>query len=105
MKMDSFVKKRKLSDNSIILIDNKEDTVSHDKINKDKDNIIKLVKSKSNEIAFCEIKITGIENHSFKRISERNFNYCTMTLTDKRSGLYSEKVNKILFIRSNIDLM
>ncbi len=37
--------------------------------------------------------------------SERNFNYCTMTLTDKRSGLYSEKVNKMLFIRSNIDLM
>jgi hypothetical protein len=45
MKMDSFVKKRKLSDNSIILIDNKEDTVSHDKRNKVKDNIIKLVNS------------------------------------------------------------
>ena len=37
--------------------------------------------------------------------SERNFNYCTMTLTDKRSALYSEKVNKMLFIRSIVDLM
>jgi hypothetical protein len=37
--------------------------------------------------------------------SERNFNYAGLTLTDRRSNLDPEKVDKILFIRSNFDLL
>jgi hypothetical protein len=36
--------------------------------------------------------------------SERNFNYSGLTLTDKRSRLEPNNVNKLLFIRSNYDL-
>jgi hypothetical protein len=36
------MKKRKLSDNSIILINNEEETVSHNIRNKEKDKITKL---------------------------------------------------------------
>jgi hypothetical protein len=37
--------------------------------------------------------------------SERNFSYTGMTLTDKRSTINPDKVNKLLFIRSNFDLI
>ncbi len=37
--------------------------------------------------------------------SERNFNYAGLTLTDRRSNLDPEKVDKMLFIRSNFDLL
>jgi hypothetical protein len=37
--------------------------------------------------------------------SERNFNYAGLTLTDRRSSLDPQKVNKMLFIRSNFDLI
>jgi len=36
--------------------------------------------------------------------SERNFNYSGLTLTDKRSSIEPNIVNKLLFIRSNFDL-
>ncbi len=36
---------------------------------------------------------------------ERNFSYTGMTLTDKRSTINPDKVNKLLFIRSNFDLI
>ena len=37
--------------------------------------------------------------------SERNFNYSRLTLTDQRSALDPDNVNKLLFIRSNFDLI
>jgi hypothetical protein len=37
--------------------------------------------------------------------SERNFNYAGLTLTDRRSQLDPENVDKLLFIRSNCDLI
>ncbi len=37
--------------------------------------------------------------------NERNFNYAGLTLTDRRSNLDPEKVDEMLFIRSNFDLL
>ena len=37
--------------------------------------------------------------------SERNFNYAGLTLTDRRSSLDPDNVDKMLFIRSNYDLL
>jgi hypothetical protein len=36
--------------------------------------------------------------------SERNFNYAGLTLTDKRANIKPDKVDNMLFIRSNFDL-
>ncbi len=36
--------------------------------------------------------------------SERNFSTAGLTLTDNRSNLHPNNVNKLLFIRSNFDL-
>lgn len=37
--------------------------------------------------------------------SERNFNYAKLTVTDKRCSLEPDKVDDLLFIRSNFDLL
>jgi len=37
--------------------------------------------------------------------SERNFNYAGLTLTDRRSSLDPDNVDKLLFVRSNYDLI
>ena len=37
--------------------------------------------------------------------SERNFNFAGLTITDRRSNLDTDKVDKMLFIRSNFDLL
>jgi hypothetical protein len=46
---------------------------------------------------FLAIPVTNLS-------SERNFNYAELTLTDKRANIKPDKVDDMLFIRSNFDL-
>ena len=77
------------------------------KTNAQNNDIIKFWDDKCNKfpcLSKIAYKIFSIPATNLS--SERNFNYCTLTLTNNRSYINAEKFNKILlFIRSNYDLL